>query len=75
MISVYKKSVMDQIENPLVIIPPIGGSSKTIQYLSNELSKYKNLMVIDLPGHGESVKDLECTHPRCFQSSCFRCNQ
>ena len=44
--------------NPLVIIPPIGGSSKTIRYLSNKLSKYKDLMVIDLPGHGESVKDL-----------------
>ena len=46
-------------ENPLVIIPPIGGSSKTIQYLSNELSKEQKLMVIDLPGHGESVKDLK----------------
>ena len=46
-------------ENPLVIIPPIGGSSKTIEYLSNELSKEKELMVIDLPGHGESVKDIE----------------
>ncbi len=45
-------------QNPLVIIPPIGGSSKTIQYLSNELSNYTNVMVIDLPGHGESVKDL-----------------
>ena len=53
-----QKNYSGSNEDPLVIVPPIGGSSKTIQYLSNELSKYKKLMVIDLPGHGESVKDI-----------------
>ena len=43
---------------PLVIIPPIGGSSKTVRYLSNQLCSNKNLMVIDLPGHGESIKEI-----------------
>jgi len=42
-----------------VIIPPIGGSSKTIRYLSSQLSSSKDLMVIDLPGHGESTKDIK----------------
>ena len=43
---------------PLVIIPPIGGSSKTIRYLSDQLSSSRDLIVIDLPGHGESTKEI-----------------
>ncbi len=43
----------------LVIIPPIGGSSKTVRYLSSQLSSGRDLMVIDLPGHGESTKDIK----------------
>jgi len=44
---------------PLVIIPPIGGSSKTVRYLSNQLSSSRDIMVIDLPGHGESIKEIK----------------
>ncbi len=42
-----------------MIIPPIGGSSKTVRYLSSQLSSGRDLMVIDLPGHGESTKDIK----------------
>tara|TARA_B100001559_G_scaffold315793_1_gene318296 strand:+ start:513 stop:2168 length:1656 start_codon:yes stop_codon:yes gene_type:complete len=56
-------------ENPLVIIPPIGGSSKTIKYLSNGLSKEQKLIVIDLPGHGESVKDIKEPILDCFNQA------
>ena len=53
-----KKNFNGQKES-LFIIHPAGGSSKTINYLTNPIAKSKPLISIDLPGHGESFKDLK----------------
>ncbi len=53
-----KKNFNNQ-EESLLIIHPAGGSSETVNYLTDPISKSKPLISIDLPGHGESFKDFD----------------
>jgi pimeloyl-ACP methyl ester carboxylesterase len=52
------KNNFNNQEESLLIIHPAGGSSETINYLTDPISKSKPLISIDLPGHGESFKNF-----------------
>ena len=44
--------------NPLFCLHPAGGSSKTIRFITETIGKEMDVYSIDLPGHGESYKEL-----------------
>ncbi len=44
--------------NPLFCLHPAGGSSKTIRFITESMAKEIDVCSVDLPGHGESDKDL-----------------